>query len=72
MAFFSKSPWIIHYDGSSCNGCDIEVFPVEVIAPYGDAIFYDARECNNDCVDILRLEESGEMCRQCFDVLGLF
>lgn len=22
---FSKSPWIIHYDGSSCNGCDIEV-----------------------------------------------
>lgn len=25
MPFFSKSPWIIHYDGSSCNGCDIEV-----------------------------------------------
>ena len=21
----SKSPWLIHYDGSSCNGCDIEV-----------------------------------------------
>lgn len=21
----SKSPWVIHYDGSSCNGCDIEV-----------------------------------------------
>lgn len=21
----SKSPWILHYDGSSCNGCDIEV-----------------------------------------------
>lgn len=20
-----SSPWIIHYDGSSCNGCDIEV-----------------------------------------------
>ena len=20
-----KSPWIIHYDGTSCNGCDIEV-----------------------------------------------
>lgn len=20
-----KSPWIIHYDASSCNGCDIEV-----------------------------------------------
>ena len=25
MAFFKKSPWLIHYDGSSCNGCDIEV-----------------------------------------------
>ncbi|MFH1037276.1 MAG: NADH-quinone oxidoreductase subunit NuoB [PVC group bacterium] len=25
MAFIQKSPWIIHYDGSSCNGCDIEV-----------------------------------------------
>ena len=21
----SKSPWVLHYDGSSCNGCDIEV-----------------------------------------------
>ncbi len=25
MSGFSKSPWIIHYDASSCNGCDIEV-----------------------------------------------
>jgi ech hydrogenase subunit C len=25
MSYLSKSPWIIHYDGSSCNGCDIEV-----------------------------------------------
>jgi ech hydrogenase subunit C len=25
MAFMKKSPWIVHYDGSSCNGCDIEV-----------------------------------------------
>ena len=24
MPAFSKSPWIIHYDASSCNGCDIE------------------------------------------------
>ena len=24
MSYMSKSPWIIHYDGSSCNGCDIE------------------------------------------------
>ena len=25
MSFFSRSPWILHYDGSSCNDCDIEV-----------------------------------------------
>jgi ech hydrogenase subunit C len=25
MSGFTKSPWIIHYDASSCNGCDIEV-----------------------------------------------
>lgn len=25
MPALSKSPWVIHYDGSSCNGCDIEV-----------------------------------------------
>ena len=25
MNFMKKSPWILHYDGSSCNGCDIEV-----------------------------------------------
>ena len=25
MKFTKKSPWILHYDGSSCNGCDIEV-----------------------------------------------
>lgn len=23
--FAARSPWLIHYDGSSCNGCDIEV-----------------------------------------------
>lgn len=25
MSFLKKSPWILHYDASSCNGCDIEV-----------------------------------------------
>ena len=25
MGAFKKSPWVIHYNGSSCNGCDIEV-----------------------------------------------
>lgn len=25
MSSVTKSPWLLHYDGSSCNGCDIEV-----------------------------------------------
>ena len=25
MSAFKRSPWVFHYDGSSCNGCDIEV-----------------------------------------------
>jgi ech hydrogenase subunit C len=25
MPMFKRSPWVIHYDASSCNGCDIEV-----------------------------------------------
>jgi ech hydrogenase subunit C len=22
---FKRSPWVVHYNGSSCNGCDIEL-----------------------------------------------
>lgn len=25
MAWFKRSPWILHYNATSCNGCDIEV-----------------------------------------------
>lgn len=35
MTSTSKSPWILHYDGSSCNGCDIEV--LACLTPVYDA-----------------------------------
>ncbi|MEE1421636.1 MAG: NADH-quinone oxidoreductase subunit NuoB [Eggerthellaceae bacterium] len=35
MSYISKSPWVIHYDGSSCNGCDIEV--LAALTPLYDA-----------------------------------
>ena len=39
MADVTKSPWIMHYDGSSCNGCDMEVLasltPVYDIERFG-------------------------------------
>ncbi|HBF34055.1 TPA: NADH:ubiquinone oxidoreductase [Candidatus Sumerlaeota bacterium] len=25
MSAFSKSPWVVHYNCNSCNGCDIEL-----------------------------------------------
>lgn len=35
MSYVTKSPWVIHYDGSSCNGCDIEV--LACLTPMYDA-----------------------------------
>lgn len=39
MKNMHKSPWLLHYDGSSCNGCDIEVLacttPVYDIERFG-------------------------------------
>lgn len=35
MSNVSKSPWVIHYDCSSCNGCDIEV--LAALSPLYDA-----------------------------------
>jgi ech hydrogenase subunit C len=35
MAKVKRSPWVLHYDGSSCNGCDIEV--LACLTPVYDA-----------------------------------
>jgi ech hydrogenase subunit C len=35
MLGFKKSPWVIHYDASSCNGCDIET--LACLTPLYDA-----------------------------------
>jgi ech hydrogenase subunit C len=35
MMSIKKSPWLLHYDGSSCNGCDIEV--LACLTPLYDA-----------------------------------
>ncbi|MDC7951292.1 NADH-quinone oxidoreductase subunit NuoB [Methanomassiliicoccaceae archaeon COG_1] len=35
MTATSRSPWVLHYDGSSCNGCDIEV--LACLTPVYDA-----------------------------------
>jgi ech hydrogenase subunit C len=35
MGGIERSPWLIHYDASSCNGCDIEV--LACLTPVYDA-----------------------------------
>jgi ech hydrogenase subunit C len=35
VSSIEKSPWLIHYDASSCNGCDIEV--LACLTPVYDA-----------------------------------
>lgn len=35
MSSLAKSPWVLHYDASSCNGCDIEV--LACLTPMYDA-----------------------------------
>jgi len=35
LSAIEKSPWLIHYDASSCNGCDIEV--LACLTPVYDA-----------------------------------
>ncbi len=39
MSINKKSPWVLHYDATSCNGCDIEVLasfsPVHDLERFG-------------------------------------
>lgn len=67
MSSFSKSPWIIHYDASSCNGCDIEtlacltpLFDVERLGvvntgnPKHADIFVVTGAVNEQCRSVIR------------------
>lgn len=67
MSSFSKSPWLIHYDASSCNGCDIEtlacltpIFDVERLGvintgnPKHADIFLVTGAVNEQSKDVIR------------------
>ena len=45
----AKSPWLLHYDGSSCNGCDIEV--LACTTPW--LLHYDGSSCNGCDIEVL-------------------
>ncbi len=44
-AYVTKSPWVVHYDGSSCNGCDIEV--LACLTPGYDVERFGIINCGN-------------------------
>ena len=71
MKYAKKSPWILHYDGSSCNGCDIEV--LACLTPLFDIERFGAINTGNPKhADILLITgsinaQSTEVVRQLFD-----
>lgn len=71
MAAFNKSPWIIHYDGSSCNGCDIEV--LASLSPVYDAERFGVINTGNPKhADILIItgavnDKNSEVIKQIYD-----
>src|SRR5512139_2694842 len=67
MLGLKQSPWIIHYDASSCNGCDIEtlacltpMYDVERLGvintgnPKHADIFLVTGAVNEQCRDVIR------------------
>ena len=71
MSTFKKSPWIIHYDGSSCNGCDIEV--LASLSPVYDAERFGVINTGNPKhADILIItgavnDKNSEVIKQIYD-----
>jgi len=71
LKYAKKSPWILHYDGSSCNGCDIEV--LACLTPLFDIERFGAINTGNPKhADILLITgsinaQSTEVVRQLFD-----
>lgn len=71
MTAFNKSPWIIHYDGSSCNGCDIEA--LATLSPLYDAERFGVINTGNPKhADILIItgavnDKNSEVIKQIYD-----
>ncbi|WP_195990184.1 NADH-quinone oxidoreductase subunit NuoB [Clostridium sp. D53t1_180928_C8] len=74
MTAFNKSPWIIHYDGSSCNGCDIEV--LATLSPLYDAERFGVINTGNPKhADILIItgavnDKNSEVIKQIYDQMA--
>lgn len=71
MGKVKKSPWLLHYDGSSCNGCDIEV--LAALTPVYDAERFGVENTGDPMqADILLItgginEQNAPVVRQLYD-----
>ena len=74
MRKVAKSPWIMHYDASSCNGCDIEV--LACLTPVYDAERFGVVNCGDPFqADILLItggvnRQNAEVVKQLYDQMA--
>lgn len=71
MGRVKRSPWLLHYDASSCNGCDIEV--LAALTPVYDAERFGVENTGDPMqADILLItggvnEQNAPVVRQLYD-----
>ena len=71
MSGTTKSPWLIHYDASSCNGCDIEVLacltPVYDVERFGVINTGDPKQADIFLVTGAVNDQNKEVVKQLYD-----
>ena len=60
-----KSPWVVHYDCGSCNGCDIEVLAKDVLKN-----LYDQMPEPKAVIAIGACACTGGVFQDCYNVVG--
>lgn len=71
MSGTTKSPWIMHYDASSCNGCDIEVLacltPVYDVERFGIINTGDPKQADIFLITGAVNDQNKEVVKQLYD-----
>lgn len=71
MSGTTKSPWLLHYDASSCNGCDIEVLacltPVYDVERFGIINTGDPKQADIFLVTGAVNDQNKEVVKQLYD-----
>lgn len=71
MSGTTRSPWIMHYDASSCNGCDIEVLacltPVYDVERFGVINTGDPKQADIFLITGAVNDQNKEVVKQLYD-----